>query len=455
MHRERKLVAALIVCKLLFLVWNAAVFDGEIYDQAHHLWRLSAAGFNRGKMAYNGPLYYLPTAPYLLLAQLGVVAEVSSKQGGQHLMQLMRFVNVGWLAVFYGSWIYGVFPKVTPDERTWFAASLVLLSLPGYQKVGTLVHPDNMLAAMSAAGIALWLLTRERASSPLRTRWEWALALLTGLLGSVRPFAVVPVVVLWGALMWSARKGRTLKVWLQRGLLYTLLSAVLASAWLGFRAYDSRVVLDAYKTTYIEEFQAHRSDFDFIPYFTTFYYRELLQRPNRQIKRLDRSHPKWENIYGNSFFTIAYSEFWGDHWLYLSGPRLHEQKKLEKRRLLQVALPLSVLLIGRFFWGVGLLFTRVGKSLRDRVLTPAVEAQLVLLGMLVAGLALYMYWQTGPGLLPGKNSTIKFLYNAHLVPLAIAIAFVPRVRWPWLWGVMALIVTAVSIPFLLFRPRWL
>ena len=456
MRRERQLIAALLVFKLLLLAWNVWVFDGETYDQSHHLWRARDAGWNIGKMAYNGPLYYLPTLPWVLAEQAGSIESLTTKAGDAKLLFILRCSNLGWMALFYTSWIYGILPRVTRDERTWVAASAVLLSLTGYQKVGTLVHPDNMLAALTAFGFACWLAYREL---PIERRPRWGLALAgsIGVLGSVRPFALVPITVLLLLLLRSAKVGTPWALWARRAVGYAGVVAVFAGAWLGYRAYEANVVLDAYRDAYIEPYEAHREGFDFPRYFTRFHPRALYQRPNRHLVDLYQGPASsWDNPYANSFLTIAYSEFWGDHWLYLSGPRLKERKLWEKRAVLVAAAPYSAVLGGRWLWGMGLVGAETVRRLRDRDLAEGLaDARLGMLAMLLAGLALYLYWQTGDALLPGKHSTIKFLYNAHLVPFGIALAFVPPVKRPWLWLAAAVGFTVLSVPYLAFVPRWM
>lgn len=456
MRLERRLIAALLIFKLLLLAWNVWVFDGETYDQAHHLWRARSAGWEVGKMAYNGPLYYLATAPWVLAESFGYIETLKTDAWDEVLLFVLRCTNLGWMALFYTSWIYGILPRVVRDERTWVAASAVLLSLTGYQKVGTLVHPDNMLAALTAFGFACWLAYRELPVER-RPRWGLALAVLIGVLGSVRPFALVPIGVLFVLLLRTARVGTSWRAWIPWAVGYSAVAGILAGAWLGYRAYDANVVLDAYRDAYIKPFEEHREGFDFPAYFTRVYPRELYRRPNRNIVKLYRGDaPEWENPYGNSFPTIAYSEFWGDHWLYLSGPRLHERKLHQKRRVLVAALPYSLVLGGRWFWGMGLVVRETVQRIRDRDFTEGLaDARLAMLGLLLAGLALYLYWQTGDALLPGKHSTIKFLYNAHLVPFGIALAFVPPVARPRLWLAVALGFTALSVPYLAFVPLWM
>jgi hypothetical protein len=45
---------------------------------------------------------------------------------------------------------------------------------------------------------------------------------------------------------------------------------------------------------------------------------------------------------------------------------------------------------------------------------------MVVLAMTLGAAALYLWWQTHPGLLPGKNSTVKFIYIAYAIPFGLA-----------------------------------
>jgi hypothetical protein len=81
---------------------------------------------------------------------------------------------------------------------------------------------------------------------------------------------------------------------------------------------------------------------------------------------------------------------------------------------------------------------------------------LVSIVYLVLGLALYLVWQTGDGLTPGKNSSIKASYNAYLIAFAVVIPFLKPMgtRALKLWLVWATAVAAATLPLIVFWPFW-
>jgi len=83
-----------------------------------------------------------------------------------------------------------------------------------------------------------------------------------------------------------------------------------------------------------------------------------------------------------------------------------------------------------------------------------IEPELVLLSIIILGAGLFVYWQGGPALLPGKNSTVKFIYIATLFPPAIALAFGRRLK-PLTFNLLSayfLILYVVAFPFAMFWP---
>ena len=70
------------------------------------------------------------------------------------------------------------------------------------------------------------------------------------------------------------------------------------------------------------------------------------------------------------------------------------------------------------------------------------------------GVALYFYWLMGDALLPGANTPIKFIYNAHLVPVFVTVAFFkdlgPRQFNAWL--AYGGVVFFAALPIAMFWP---
>jgi hypothetical protein len=485
----RFIIAVLLCIKLALLVWNAVVFDGKVYDQAHHQDRALFGGLRGGKMAYNPPLYYLPALlvkrpPEVPLVERSIaiagddeedVAAREAKKspaGPEEVahktkqMKLLRYFNLLYGSLIYIGWICFAFPRILVGFRGWFLASLLLLSLPGLQKLAVMVHPDNAFAGLVTLGVCTWLFVRDRfGAHKLKFRHLLGFATTAGCVGLTRPFSIAPVAVLTVALMvylFRLEGRRWLRLIPRAAALLTIVGA-LSGSWYIYRWYSTGHVTNAYRDRYIETFAKRRPGFDFVAYFSTFHASELLKSPNRKMaggttKTFDN------NPYANSFFTLLYSEVWADHWLYFSGKKDREGKLWPKRTVLALALatpPIVVLLAGGF---VGDLVRRSRRALADAKgkkiwarlaeLAKRLEVDLVLLGITGLGCLLYLYWQTGSALLPGKNSTIKFVYVASLVGPTLALLFRRRMR-AFTFNLLAgyfLLLNVVALPVAMFWP---
>jgi len=451
----RRILVILLVLKMVFTVFDMIQQGvGYSYDFRHHGWRARSAGLEMGKMAYNPPLYYLPVLPAANVAKYydhgrPIIADNPNDESdhAQLLLEVVRGFNVIYLLTFYVSWIYFIFPRVTPSRRAWFLASLFLLTLPGYQKASTMAHPDNLLMGLSALATAIWV--RMERLQKTRLRDGLLLGFATALIGLTRPFAIVPVAVLSlfnaVAQVRDAVRAKTrslvksLLAAIGRVALIGALTATIAGAWYGFRYYETGAIFDAYKESYVDDFQPYKQRFDYAHYYGSFHFLSLLTNPNRNMSGNDRPS---ENRLGNTFPTIVYSEIWGDHWLYFSGPtQAADPKAWVKRIAFLVALPLSVAFIAML--AVGLIRTAV-RAVRRRV----TSREVLMATMAVLGFGLFVYWQGHAGLLPGKNSTIKFLYFAYVAPYAIATAFGirPRERTFHLFVGAILLTFVVTVP---------
>ena len=447
--RWRGLLGALLLVKLGIEAVNAWSFNGQTYDQAHHLWRAYGAGLVVDKMAYDPPLYYLPMLGWIGAAGAGLVHAPESTADDAGVLTLLRLTNVAWSTAFFVAWIRGVLPRLLPDRTAWFVASVTLLAIPGYQKLAAMVHADNAFAALSGVVFWAWLTLREREATSIRSLAAYAAAV--GLLGLTRPFAVVPVFLFWLGGLGLARRGATPGGFARRAALISVISGGLAGSWHAYRAFSADAVLQAYDDDYVARYQVHRDEFNFASYFTTFSPRQLIQSPGRQIAEVDSRHRKkwWTNRYTNSFFTILYSEVWGDHWLYFSGPWRHDQKVQAKRISFIAAGPLTFGLLFRGVAGAWGVAWEAGQRWRRR---ERQSPEAVVLVWFLLGAALYLWWQTGPALLPGKNSTIKFIYNATLVPLAVVLATRGRLRPGWLWVSAVLLAWVGALGVAAFDP---
>ena len=483
------LIGLFLCIKLALSLWNACEFDGKVYDQGHHQDRALFGGLRPGKLSYDPPLYYLPALLVHRPADVPLVERNMRNVGGEDeaiasreaalsppgphevahkakQIQLLRYTNVFYGFITYVGWICFAYPRLLRGFRGWFLASLLLLCVPGYQKLGAMVHPDNAFTCLVTVGVCVWLAVRERfAAGKLTFLQLVGFAVAVGSIGLTRPFSIMPVAVLTATLLvYLVRlEGFRWSRLLVRGGALLAIVVVLSSSWYVYRWRSSGHITNAYRDGYMEKFEKRKVGFSFVEYFTTFHAEELLEVPNRKLAGGTTS--AYSNTpHANSFFTILYSEVWGDHWLYFSGLPTREGKLWPKRTLLAAALltPPVVLLLGAgFFWDLGRRSRQsLGESraqkLRARLTAwlAQVELDLVLLGLVGSGVLLYLYWQTGPGLLPGKHSTIKFIYVANLVAPTLALVFKRRLR-PLTFNLLScyfLLLFVVALPVAMFWP---
>jgi hypothetical protein len=470
----RFLIAALLCVKLAVSLWNAVEFNGKVYDQGHHQDRALFGGLRAGKMAYNPPLYYLPALLIHRPADVPLVERSTKSEGDDdealasreaaksratpserkhkaRQIKLLRYTNLFWDSLIYLGWIYFAFPRLLRGFRGWFLASLLLLALPGFQKLGAMVHPDNAFAALTTVGVCVWLWVRDC--------WR------KGGVGLTRPFSVVAVAVLGCIVMVYLLRLEGLR-WsrlLLRGAALAAIIVTLSGCWYFYRWRYTGHVTNAYRDRYMETFERRRPGFDFTRYFTTFHLAKLLDTPNRRLGGGSTSIYA-NNPDANSFFTLLYSEIWGDHWLYFSGNQAREGKLWPKRTMLTVALgmpAITAMLGGGFVLDFIRRARRAFAELKGHKalakLTGAferLELDIVLLGIAGLGAALYLYWQLGPALLPGKNSTIKFVYIASLFGPALALFFRrrPSTLAFNLLTAYFLVLFVVAIPVAMFWP---
>lgn len=451
-----RLVAFLFAIKVAVLGWNAALYSaGHQYDVYHHIWRARSAGLEVGRMAYNPPLYYLPLLPAVDLHRFYKHGkpilnlpqdDKAGQKASKHLLDYLRIINIAYVIAYYALYIWGIFPRVLgrPGEiargrksRQWLLASTFLLTLPGIEKAAVMAHPDVLFMALTALSTYVYLRIEERQSLPFAKVSFWRnllLAFVTGLTGATRPFAIVSVSAHWlanlqlvvrrhfgrspdGAPIDARPLGRRLALVGAKAVAISAVVATLAGGWWVFRYVETGEVLDAYPQRYVGVYQPLKKNYDYRHYYTSFYLGALLKEPSRRmaVSDLPNLDPK-----GNTFFTILYSEIWADHWGYFSGST-REEKVWPKRLLLGLALPLSVYFVYRVLRG--LVLTVYDAAVTRKLFSPAN----LVAGIALLGAGLFVYWQGHAGLLPGKNSTIKFLYVAWMTPYAIAVAF--RGNW--------------------------
>ncbi len=472
----RGIVALLVCVKLAATVWDCVTFDAQPYDAPKHLRRAAAGGLEIGALSYDPPLYYLPASGFAAVKSerwrpgQRAARREQQQQAGQRrqhgltspLLDFLRYTNIVYLGAFYLLWIYGVLPRVLPDWRCRTLAAMLLLALPGYQKLGVMPHPDNLHVALAALCTFVWVrmpgvgATPESSPTAPTARSNLALALVSGLSGLTRPFAAATVATFAAANvahLWLRRNGSA-AAFVRRASLVLLLTGVIAGSWFAARGLAGGTWREAYPKGYIEQFD--RRGFDYGHYLTTFYFGELLLVPNRQIARLDSDH--WEkkgyvatNRYANSFFTTLYSETWGDHWLYFSGPNGHDLKVMVKRVIFVVALPLVPLLLLRF----GSTAVALARNARQQGVAVALDPAAALFVHFVAGATLFLWWQLGSSLSPGKQSSIKFIYSAYLFAPAVTLCFTTAIapRRANAWVAYLLVLFMAALPMAVFVPR--
>lgn len=465
----RLLLAALVVFKLGILAWNVSVYDTMEYDQHMHRARARSGGLENEGRSYNPPIYYLPglISRETDAQREAYISDRKSKspkrrteakreRRARDMVRIghIRWSNLLWLGLFYFAWIFCIFPRMLPHWRQSFAASLVLLCLPGYQKLGTMAHPDNALIGATALSTGLWVWFRERKRLALargaRAGREWAEVVWLGLSTIVatltRPFGVITAAATWAGTLVHLARGRKLLsgAFAARALLMTLLVAVALAAWPAYQALAWGEKGEIYDDKYLDEYLPHREGFDYAHYLTSSYPLLLLKAPNRDFKDLpideherlvDVKTPegkaariqvdKYENPRANSFWTLFYSDFWGDHWLYFSGKIFDEEKLWPKRILLVWAFPGTVWFLVRFLLGCARFVRRLVRAPRE---LQRWEIEGYALVFTLLGMGSFMYWQLTEGLTPGKQSGVKFAYVGYFVPFALVVALGPRLR---------------------------
>jgi hypothetical protein len=455
-------VTILLVIKLVVSIVNNSTYDVRLgYDEGHHAWRARSAGLEMGDMAYNPPLYYLPALPDAKLdrfykngkPRMKVKWNKKKAPEAYVLMERLQALNLLYLFVFYVSWIYGVFPRVLKDGRLWLLASTLLLAMPGYQRLAANVHPDNLLTGLTGLCAVLAVRIAESGAAPFSR--SLLMALLSGFIGMTRPFAIVPIAAFWAINVRSilhATMPQFPKItWprvpasLVRIAAVTAIIAVMSGSWWGYRWAMTGRLVNVYRDAYMENYLPLQKGLDRVHYYTSFYYSELLEKPNRTMaKGLERSYAPL----GNSFHTLVYSELWNDHWLVFSGRGKNIEAKAEhKRRVLQYALPVTALLGVMFFVGQVKLWR---EALRKRSLaSPA----LWLAGVAVVGWAIFVWWQGGAGLTPGKNSGVKFIYVAYVWPFMITTCMAAFRPGKWVWPLLAVFfgLFVVTFPLALYK----
>lgn len=453
-------VAAFLIIKACIVAYNIHTFSTRrTYDPRHHSWRARSAGLEVGRMAYNSPLYYLPGLVWVDASDYFEDGKPTQPPKGTPRRDYETLDKIQWFNAIYvmGAllvWIYGILPLVLSSQRNWFLASMALIAMPGYPKIAAMAHPDVLLVFLSA--LTFYLTIRRLPKKP-RFSGNLVLAVLTGLTGACRPFAIVPMSLFWllnvGMLVRDARAEIKGGARLRSGLAMLgvklaavcLIVASLSGAWWVYRYQHTGEVMDAYDHRYVDQYQPLKESFDYGHYYTSFYFGKLLDVPSRaDVPKGPGTNPK-----GNSFWTQLYSDFWGDHYLYFSGSKHGVERKLWPKRVLFVlALPLSILL-----W-IGVI-TGTLRALREAIRRKGVlYPELFMAAAFWGGFLIFVAWQGTAGLLPGKNSSIKFMYIAWAVPFGVGTAAAQPIANRLFWAVLVieLLVAVAALPVSLNWP---
>lgn len=489
----RALIGLLLGMKLALSIWNAAVFDGKTLDADFHADRALFGGLRASASTHDGPIYYLPAllrsrpgaAPRELRATAGEEGETlaagpkdSARQSRSErafrgdLLDFLRYTNVLWLGLFYAVWIYEVFPRVLPGSRRWFLASLALLALPGFQRLGVLSHPDNAAVGLLSLAVWAWLHVRERAraapelaaaappaevSQPSGSKVSLAdlalFGLAVGVTAAARSFAAAPAAVLGVVAVsyaWRSAEGDWRKA-LPRALMVAGLAALLSLAWSAHRQSAIRAADEGGAARYFPAFEANRAGFGYARYFTSFRAGELLDGDESEREQPAALAPE------NSFFTLLYADTWGDQWRAFSSPRSKEDKKWPKLIMLGAALPTIPIATALGVAALLRLARRIRRAAAERAWAglSELEPELVLLAVVLAGAATFVWWQVTRALLPDDNSTVKFIYVASLVPPALALLF-RREPSAWTFRLLSgygLALFALAFPLVMYWPR--
>lgn len=473
-RKFQKILIALLLLKILIMGWNAAKYVSvEQYDYWKSHYRLNDCGLEAAYMGADPPLYYMLGCPLIpaayffytdnfveellipyLTGETDIRKNWSERRGGVDFWEEVtlpaytefvaggfRWINMMMVVLFYAIWLFRLFPKLLPRPPDWFTAGLLLLLLPGFQKIAVMIKPDNATILAVTIAFALWLQWRDEVGWSLRRAALFACAI--GAMGLTRPLAIWPVLLLglmaawkiWietpprGWQRWGADKLRIFSV-------YSLLVIVLCGSWWAYRYVEIGVVVEN-NEIYMAKYRPKLPEQDRFEYFSQARFADLLRNPNRRMDHADKSGGK-----GVSFWAIFYSDLWGDHWLYFSGPKRVELKPNFKRFIFVLALPLTLF--------AGFSFVRV-MIRRSRDWMGRFEWDAVFVSGLIGlgGVLTWLLWEQTNGL-TGKHGGNKFQYYAWAVPFlipAIMQAFPRHPLWRKIgWGYLsALFLAALPI----------
>jgi hypothetical protein len=448
-NKNRSILTVLLFVKLIAMLWNAAVYPvSNHYDSSHHRLAMITCGLEASKYQYNQPLYYLigcpltvwsyythfpnfiedivvpkirgekVTTPYF--EKHGVKIYQGLKEAvARYAQPAMVYVNIVMVFVFYILMLFRVFPRLLPNPNEWLLAGTILLCFPVIQKLGAMVHPDNLLLLMSPVLFLSYIRFCSHVK-PTMKQVAW-FALIISLTGLTRPLAVwlvglfslMGVWHIWSSVPpsgnWRLSKQKTAKLFV-----FSSIIIILCSSWWIYRYQQSGSIITVSSERYTARYKTIPSQFDKYKYFFSFPFSNLYQEPNRLLNYSTPAREAAGMMANDSYFLVLFSDFWADHFLYFTPRVMKEEKKGFKQTMLVVALPLTLLLlIGAFIGMVRdgyLLFQCCDKEEKWRFIA-AVSG--------FGGILFFTFYASEIGMEIGKQAQVKGTRIANAVPFII------------------------------------
>ncbi len=476
------ILAILIMVKVAVSAWNFSTYPiSQQYDNSMHVARIGTCGLYTTERFYNQPLYYMLSCPFVFISLLGHVDiyadvitplrqgetldQIASRVRGaikgteivsELAIPILQIMNIILLTIVYYLWSFHMFPRLLYRNEQALAASLLLLALPGFQKLAAMTHPDNLLVFM--ATVVFWFWMNVGSNPTVLARRLPIFGILVGLMALTRPFALAPVAcfaVLGPLRVLLSASEKKLSWQLKRSIrpiaVFTTIVILMGGSWWGYRFAVTGNAFSSMESDseYIEAYRQRTSQLgldDYVKFYTSFHPVSLFKEPSRYISADGEAEKVWKSSKNNSFFTLLFSDFWGDHWLYFSGERYNDNKKVFKRILLVIAFFLAPFMGVAYFHGAW----RILRGVRTDVHS---DCWLAALALTVVGGALFILWQGTSGFEPGKHSSVKFIYIAYLVPFAIAVmarSAVVEHAPPWALRSALGILFVVALPLSLY-----
>ncbi len=306
-----------------------------------------------------------------------------------------RLAHLAFIILVASLYSFSLVPRLCDNGLLikWFALCLFLL--PNLYLSQVMVRSDHLLLLFLNLLFYLWF--RFDFAGNLWTS-GWRVASWSGCIigmSNTRHFAVVGVALFF---LWGCAGLRTFFPAFSAGrkLLVTLL--LLLTIVLSAHHYVLQFAKTGYlfsqplTTDYYKKYHERQKNFSRWGMFTNMEFHLLWNNPNRTVRFTE----------GNSFLPRLFSDMWGDHWLYFSGPKFSDKKVTFKRIVLVLAIPFTLLYFGvpLFLFGTYLVRTKLLEAPHWRYAASALFVGAIIL------LGLFVYLEPEVG----KNATVKFSY---------------------------------------------